>query len=414
MAVAVAILCRVAAMVLLVTYQFPAGHNHFAFGYETGAIARSLALGEGFASPFGGHTGPTAWISPLYPAMCAGIFKGLGVYSTASAVAILTINSLFSGLVCIPLWRLGERVAGKRCAAWSAWIWAVVPFFWMWPITWVWETGLSALLTTWAVLLTLRLREQQSARKWTWFGLFWGTVALSNPSLLSVLPLCGLYAIWPGWRTQWRNAVLAAVVFSAVISPWLARNQMVFGHFVFLRGNFPFEFRLGNFHNSTGMGWNGLHPAVNPAQFERYARLGEYEFVRQSGYEAKAFVKEHPSEFLKLCGSRFLSFWDGRSLEFNPAKGYAPWMILLTSALAAFGWLFMMRAQLPGAGLLGAVVLLYPLPYYITYPMVRYRHAVEPILVLMMVWLAAELARAVKSRAMKDPGSDEISGAAWS
>src|SRR5258706_12787703 len=184
MAVAAAILCRVAAMVLWHTYRFPSDHEHFWFGYESGAIARSLAAGEGFSSPFGGHTGPTAWISPIYPAICAAVFKLLGVYSDASAIVILILNSIFSGLICVPLWKLGERTVGTKVAAWSVWIWALLPFYWVWPITWVWETSLSALLTTWAILLALRLREKQGKRPWALFGLFWGGVALSNPTLL--------------------------------------------------------------------------------------------------------------------------------------------------------------------------------------------------------------------------------------
>ena len=41
--------------------------DHFAFGWEMGRVARSIAQGQGFSNPYGGNTGPTAWEPPLYP-----------------------------------------------------------------------------------------------------------------------------------------------------------------------------------------------------------------------------------------------------------------------------------------------------------------------------------------------------------
>jgi len=46
---------------------------------------------------------------------------------------------------------------------------------------------------------------------------------------------------------------MSAALFAAMIAPWLIRNEMVFGHFVFLKGNYWFEFHLGNYHYSNGM-----------------------------------------------------------------------------------------------------------------------------------------------------------------
>src|SRR5688572_425284 len=46
------------------------------FGWETGRVAFSIAIGHGFASPFPeGPTGPTAWLPPVYAYLAAAIFK---------------------------------------------------------------------------------------------------------------------------------------------------------------------------------------------------------------------------------------------------------------------------------------------------------------------------------------------------
>src|SRR5690242_18457469 len=96
----------VALMALLVLmtfghiYHFAPRNDPFGFGWETGRIARAIALGQGFSNPFRGVTGPTAWIAPLYPYFLAGVFKIFGVYSNASAWVALAVNSVFSALTC--------------------------------------------------------------------------------------------------------------------------------------------------------------------------------------------------------------------------------------------------------------------------------------------------------------------------
>src|SRR5215475_3055176 len=99
----IAFLLRVGWIVIGHTYKFKASDDNFSFGWEMGRIAASLAAGHGFSSPFGPSTGPTAWEPPLYPYLTAGVFRLFGVYSRSSAFVLLTLNSLFSALTCLPI-----------------------------------------------------------------------------------------------------------------------------------------------------------------------------------------------------------------------------------------------------------------------------------------------------------------------
>jgi len=58
-----------------------ANNTYQPFGYETGRIAKSIAEGHGFSSPLSIETGPSAWLTPVFPYLLAGIFKLFGVYS---------------------------------------------------------------------------------------------------------------------------------------------------------------------------------------------------------------------------------------------------------------------------------------------------------------------------------------------
>ncbi len=55
------------------------------YGLELGRVARAIAAGQGFSSPLlTMDSGATAWFTPIYPYLVAGIFKIWGIYSDMS------------------------------------------------------------------------------------------------------------------------------------------------------------------------------------------------------------------------------------------------------------------------------------------------------------------------------------------
>ncbi len=100
--VVVAFAMRV-GFVWMAKHHAPTPFFDFPYGYETGHIARSIALGKGFSSPLNGvDTGPTAWLTPVFPYLLAGVFKLFGIYTYTSFLVIVTIDCLFSALACVP------------------------------------------------------------------------------------------------------------------------------------------------------------------------------------------------------------------------------------------------------------------------------------------------------------------------
>jgi hypothetical protein len=411
--VLVAFLLRIALILSFQTYDFSAvdsivfqadhtpevlHHFPFAFGYETGAVAYSLATGHGFSSPFAGSTGPTAWLAPLYPAMCALVFKIFGCFTLLSAFVILSMNSLFSALTCIPIVRIGELTLGKKVGLWSGWIWAAGVFFMQWPTTWIWEVSLSALLLGMIFLQSLRLSEDGSLPAWSRFGFWWGIAALTNPALLAFLPASAVYPAYRLWknRRSWLvPAAAAAGVFFLCIAPWLIRNRMVFGKWVFIRSNAPFEFTIGNYHLSNGLGWFGKHPTQNKWEYAKYARMGETGFIAEKKQIAVAFVRQYPREFAQLCATRFVAFWTGSDLITNawPRWFFWPW-----SALMFAGLLVALAYRVNGSWLYFWLMLCYPLTYYIVFAQPRYRHPIEPEMLLLGTYFVSSALREIAAR----------------
>ena len=85
---------RVLYILVARTYHVRLANDHFQFAWEMGRIARALATGYGFADPFAGHTGPTAWSPPVYPLLLAGIFKLFGVYTAIQSTFMSTLDGV--------------------------------------------------------------------------------------------------------------------------------------------------------------------------------------------------------------------------------------------------------------------------------------------------------------------------------
>src|SRR5580692_10070003 len=77
------------------------------FEQETGNIAMAFATGKGFSSPMRRDTGPTAWLTPVYPLIVAGIFCVFGVFTLHAFYAAAALNILFSAATCVPMYLAG-------------------------------------------------------------------------------------------------------------------------------------------------------------------------------------------------------------------------------------------------------------------------------------------------------------------
>jgi 4-amino-4-deoxy-L-arabinose transferase-like glycosyltransferase len=361
------------------------------FGSEICSIAEHILRGQGFSSPFFQDTGPTAWIAPVYPYLCALVFRIFGNFSVASSLVLLGIQCIIAAATGITIHALGRRTFGPQVGFWAAWIWTLSPFFFRWPVSWIWDFTASAFFLSAAFIVTIAVAEKNTRKLWLSLGALWAVIALTNPALLSVMPFAFLYAasvnhryfrLWIG------SAALAGVLFAVLVSPWLIRNERVFGQLVFFRSNYWFEFHLGNYHFSNGMGYTGRHPGVNPAELEKYAAWGELRYIDYYKQDSFAFVRKYPSEFVDLTLHRALWFWDGSRLIYWTREWWKPWEFLPLSLLGWLGLLFVFTRRPRGWPLFAAALVVYPIPYYLAYPVAKYRHAIEPELLLLSVYLA--------------------------
>ena len=368
------------------------------FSQETGSIAKSLATGKGFSSPFGKDTGPTAWLTPVYPWLVAGIFRVLGIFTRASFFAVVGLNALFSSGVCVPIFYAGKRSAGPGVGSGAAWLWALFPNAVMFPFEWVWDTSLSALLAATLLWATLELAGSKRWRDWCAYGLLWGLTLMTNPSLGSLLPFLLGWAAYQRYRANQaypgtafhatRPALVAASIAIFVCLPWTLRNYTVFHRLVPLRSNFPLELYIGNNGNYAPRAtWP---PQITKErELVRYFHMGEIPFMEEEKRKALAFMRAYPQIEVRLIADRFVAFWTGLVdpwQAFLSADSLVR-LLLLCSTASALGGLMGIAALLwmrrPYAFPLVSYPLVFPWLYYITHSNLRYRHPIDPVVLLL-------------------------------
>ena len=76
---------------------------------DLGFLACSLSSGHGLSSPFGGSTGPSAFLAPGYPAVLGLIFYFFGSYSFTSAAVVMTVDGGKVSYIRIALGGVGTK-----------------------------------------------------------------------------------------------------------------------------------------------------------------------------------------------------------------------------------------------------------------------------------------------------------------
>ena len=371
------------------------------FAQETGSIGYALSIGKGFSNPFRKETGPTAWLTPVYPFFVAVAFKLFGAFTVHAFFFLVFLNILFSSAVCIPIFSVGKRIAGIGLASAAAWLWALFPNAIMVPFEWIWDTSLSALLCAVLLWATLKLSDTLRLRDWAAYGLLWGFVLMTNPSLGSLLPFLLAWALYrarrqPNSLPLSRSALALALTILCCL-PWTIRNYAVFHRFVPLRSNFPLELYIGNNENYDDKRIRYPGPITKERELFRYFRMGEIPFMDEEMRKAKNFIFTHPRMELILFGDRFIAFWTGLPHpidNFLNTDSLLVQALLLCSTLSGLGALagiiVLTWRRSPYAIPVAAFPVVFPFLYYVTHTSLRYRHPIDPV-VLLLTAVAAQV-----------------------
>ncbi len=387
--VAVALAVRLAVIPFLYQQDWmdPFVLEHWAFGL----IARSIASGHGFGSPFA-NTGSSALLPPVYSYLLAGIFKIFGIETKTSVIAALALNSVFSALTCVPVFLLARKAFGSRVAKWAGWGWAFSPYGVYYGADWAWSTCLVTLELCCLFLFAWRLEDSARKRDWILFGALCGVSALTEPVTLAVLPFLGIYTLYRRYRLArpWKAQMFAVALAGVVtLSPWIVRNYMLFHKFIPVRSGYGLELYIGN--NGYSQHWvnRSLHPNHSDAELSEYERVGEIAYMDHKLQQGKDYIRSHPAWFAWMTFRRIIYMWTGywsfdhAYLKDEPLDPPNIFVNTTMSLLGLWGLWLVWRRQPAMAVRFAIVLLFYPLTYYFSHPETYYFRPVDPLIVVL-------------------------------
>jgi len=373
--VAVGLLVRVAVLWLLL--EKLSAQWFFHRGMEMGLLAQSIVQGHGLSSPFGGSTGPTAFIAPGYPFIVAGIFALFGTYSQLSAVILMAINIGLNLITILFIMRLAVRFSNARVAVLAGLFWALSP-----PLIWLptifWDTSLSCLILIAALCWAMQLECAPSTAGFITAGAFIAIAGLINPALLPNLFALLCWVAFRRRRTHRFGLICAILTLVAVFSPWPIRNARVFHAFIPLRSTVGFEMWMGNRPQSNGFLDESVFPTFNASELRNYVTMGEVAYIKEKSDEARHYIASHPFAFFLLSLRRAVRFWIGRGNQNG-----SPFFVIhacATSFLGLAGLVVLKKRPSTFAVIALLPLLFFPLPYYMTHAEFRYRLVIDPLL----------------------------------
>ena len=346
---------------------------------EYAAIAASLLAGHGFGSAYVGTHGPTAWFAPGYPLFLAVLFRWFGFESLASTWIVVLLNVAFAAFTTLVIYALGKRLFSVRVAAIAGWIWAVWPYFAVFPLVTT-EPSIAALLLTVGAWLWLVVEGSKKRWHWATFGIYWAATCLINPSFMSIVLLYWLCLLRrPGGviADRARSLALSVIAFGLVVSPWLVRNYIDFGQFVFIRSDLPAEIYYAN-HEGLGdaVADYSSFPMADPSE---YVHLGEMGYMREKRVQVLNYIRHFPGEFLRRTLRRVWLFW---TMPWEGTLG----LWLPVSIGAWLGCVLAVRQLGIRAAPLCVPMAVFPLVYYLVAAFPKHRHPMEPVIILLFAY----------------------------
>jgi 4-amino-4-deoxy-L-arabinose transferase-like glycosyltransferase len=388
-----------------------ANHIH---SWEQGNVARALLAGQGFGSPFVSNQ-PSAIMPPVYPLIVAGFFRLFGIHTALSIFAIHAFDCLINSLACIPIFLIARRSFGARVALWAAWAWVFFPYGIYFSAAWAWSTHLLLLCLCWMLYMAQDMERSPRLALWAGFGALAGFAALTEPSVLVVVPFLLLLAagrLASAGKCWLLPGVVASLTLAAVISPWLIREDLVFHRFIPMRDGMGLEMWMGN--NGDNLRWTSddKHPLHDAAELADY-NAGELAYMDHKARLADAYIQSHPRWYAWMCIRRAVYLWtgywsfDSRYLAMEPTD---PENIPLATGLTllAFLGLFLAWRKKPYEALrYGGVLFLFPLMYYFAHPEPYHMRPLDPLIVILdcfailalREWAAKPKERAAASKA---------------
>jgi hypothetical protein len=399
------------------------GTGQFPLHPEAIHLARSLAFHDRFADPFRlMATGPSAYLSPAFPAFLALIIRVLGTGAGANfAFRLAAVVATAAELALLPT--LTEVMGLGVSPGILAWVMGLLPPVLTFPD---WEASYAGLL---AVVSTIRWWIMVADPEASWvdsalFGLASGALLLTNATAFPVIAVWFSYSFW-----KFRSNILtrgrwaAFMVLVAILTPWTVRNYYTFHRFV------PFRTALGlalsasnndcalvGVRQSEASGcFNQQSPNHNRAEAAQAQAMGEAEYDAMKRRVVIQWIANHHRRFITLTGQRIYAFWLPHETESPLKELFTPksrrkerLTIYVATILSIVGLAELVKRHRSAFWVFASWLVLFPLIYYVALFEDRYRYPILWITFVCAGYALSGMGRFVLSWLTFERGSAEL------
>ncbi len=366
-----------AAYLIVGFVQIAVDAVHFCVvGCEMTAIARNVAVHGSFGNPFNAlpDTGPTAANPPIYPLFLAALMRIFRSWQPVINAAVWS-NFVANAFTAALLPKVSQSFYG------GMWPGILGSILWLVsaPLMPAWDASFTvAGLLLMCVFTTCSLwMRRPLVSGWLAGGLA-GVLFLLNPSSLLIFLPWTAYLVVRRKGTWGQMAILLATM-TLMISVWAGRNYLRLGAFV-VRTNLGMTLYASDndcaeaslISDEENNCYQDHHPNVSLQEAQLLQTLGEVRFDRRRTADAELWIKTHQGRFWTLTAERFRQFWLPPFYDHPFAIG----VIWAVTVLSIPGLVLMFIRREPVTWYVLAVLLLYPIMYYIVVSDVRYRYPV--------------------------------------
>ncbi|MEP6786706.1 MAG: hypothetical protein ABI898_13360 [Sphingomonadales bacterium] len=371
---------------------------------STGVMADAFRVGSG----------PTAHVGPLPPIVPGIVFRAFGADSRAGTLLLVALGTLAIVATALVLSRVFARLGTPAALRGTA-----VLLICLLPLHLelearslrIYENGYAALALAVLLLAVLRLDVGRAIDVKDMVGMsaFAALIlALSPTAGFCAIAMLGVLALRRlDWTGRLRAAALLSVIVIAANLPWALHNRDTLGDMVWTRDNFGLEFAIGTHPAAVDpvdpaatylARLAEIHPhGSDPAYRAMRAAGGELAYARKLGTETWAWVFAHPVDALTIWARHWREFFfppPWMWFHTAPPDATTPARIIMVDAIAVLALVglagALARRQWLFLYLVPPVVLL-PLPYLLSQPLVRYRYVIASLLIFLAADCLARL-----------------------
>jgi 4-amino-4-deoxy-L-arabinose transferase-like glycosyltransferase len=249
---------------------------------------------------------PYAVVPPGYPIFVAAVLA----VTNRSFLALRVVQAVMGVLAVWFTYLAGKTAFSARVGLGAALVCAIYPPFVVYVVPYLTEALYIPLFALYLALFVRSLKDP-SVKHSALTGAGFGLALLTKETLIAFPPALLISLWWArfGLHQAVRYAVVFAVATLLVLSPWLLRNYVTFGHVFYTERTAFLQYEL------TGTGY--LSPRFEEEAEARELPVSEsddkYDWYQQYGRTSDLwstrFALDQPGTYLRYLFNRLVEFW---------------------------------------------------------------------------------------------------------